>query len=286
MPRVLQPSTENDRFFDYCLHPYEPRRSSVGKLRAENILWNSFDVAQLDPLLESAVRSASQSVGRDMTVWGIKYDRRQLFWEFYFYDPKEYAPRVTVSAMRETLFPYLAMDAHVPETIPYIMFSFDLFPWTAETKCIDSLNLYLGSAHTQGTGRSYVVTGDRMELRNIYRALHPTLEIEKVLFNIRSSVFIDFTMVPLSRVLLPELFSCRQICVTKKPTTDGIYYSGVDVNQLLWFLKYFEYPSSLTAFVESHWQGFEHLFFDIGIDYAMDACGRLVMTKSSFYGTV
>lgn len=277
-------STPLDRYFDYCLQPYEPRCPPAGKLRAENVLWESLRLAGLESALAPAVRAVQARCGRDMTVFGIKHTAGQLFWELYFYDPQKEDARVTAASLIDALAPLLRFEAAPRETIPYFMFSFDLDARTADTRRVEALNLYLAAREAQA-GRSYKLTRTGLEFENIYRFLHPKLEIDKVLHGIRSSVFVDFTRVALAKVLFPELFTCRRICVAKKRTADAVYYSGIDVGQLLWFLRRFDYPATLAGYVEEHRAGFEHLLFDVGVDYRMDASGALVFGKTSFYGT-
>ena len=65
-----------------------------------------------------------------------------------------------------------------------------------------------------------------------------------------------------------------------------MYYSGIDVGQLLFFLTTFGYPAEIIAFVTAQRSALDHLRFDVGIDYTMQPDGGLVMTKSSYYCTL
>ena len=102
----LVEATAEDRYFDYCLEPYRPRRPFAGKARAESLLWHSLRVAgQLDawrPLLQAL----QAHVGRDLTVWGVKWAGPEaadaLWWELYLYDPQKESPAATVSACSRT----------------------------------------------------------------------------------------------------------------------------------------------------------------------------------------
>jgi hypothetical protein len=283
--RDLLPSTAADRFFDYCLQPYEPRSSPIGKLRAENLLWHSLDLEGLAGSLGPTITTLQQRCGRDMTVFGIKEDGSgRLFWELYFYDPKKEDARVTATSVIEALAPTLQLGPTPSEAIPYFMFSFDLDAKIAAERKVDGLNLYLAAREVQA-GRSYKLTSRSFEFENTYRFLHPKTEIDNILFGIRSSAFVDFTRNEVSKVLFPELFTCRRICIAKKRRSDAIYYSGIDVDQLLWFLRRFRYPEKVIEYTEAHRVGFSHLLFDVGIDYGADAQGRVRTGKTSFYGT-
>src|SRR5262245_46323604 len=104
--RPLVPSNENDRYFDYCLQTYDPRRSPIGKLRSESLLWNSFDVAGAPPELDASIRSIQSAAGRDMTVFGVKHMEGRLWWELYFYDADKRDPGVRANAIIEAARPH------------------------------------------------------------------------------------------------------------------------------------------------------------------------------------
>ena len=282
----LIPSSEADRYFDYCLQPYRPRRPTRGKLRAENILWKSLEVAGCRAAFEAPLKAIQAHVGRDLTVWGVKYDGTRLFWELYFYDPQKEDVAATATALTEALAPYVQVLPSVRESIPYMMVSFDLDSKTFEHGCIDTLNLYLTGTELH-EGRSYTLDAEGFELRNTYRFLSPKQEIDVLLPLLTSSVFVDYSDPRmLAQVLVPQLFACKKVCVAKKRHCDGIYFSGIDVDRLLWFLRRFEYPKPLVDFVDAYREGFEHLWFDVGIDYLQAQDGSLRFPKTSFYGTL
>lgn len=284
-PRPLAYTTDDDRFFDYCLQPYDPLRDPRGKLRSESLIWNSLDAAAAPSALDEALRTIQHTAGRDMTVVGIKHQAGRVWWELYFYDRLKEDPAVHATSIKEATAPWFHIVPDLRETIPYFMFSFDLYPDTLGSGSVDVVNLYLPYYEVQG-GRSYKLSAERLEMDNVYRFLHPKTEIREILHEIRQSVFVDYSRVPLSRVLLPELIDCQRICVAKKRFADAVYYSGIDVGQLLFFLRTFAYPDAIVGFVEEHRARLDHLRFDVGIDYVMRPDATLAMTKSSYYATL
>jgi hypothetical protein len=103
---------------------------------------------------------------------------------------------------------------------------------------------------------------------------------------LRSSAFVDYRDPrTLSRVLVPELFACKRVCVAKKRTSDAIYFSGIAIDQLLFFLRRFDYPAPLIELAAAHAADLDHLYLDCGIDLAWRE-GRLVHPKTGFYGTL
>lgn len=282
----LEPSTPNDRYFDYCLEPYRPRRPTAGRLRSENLLWHSLEVGGASEHLREPLLAVKTALGHDMTVWGVKFDGKRLWWELYFYDPRKDDASATIGNVARTLSPWIPKFPATSESIPYIMASFDISRDIVERGEVPAVNLYLHGTNVQ-EGRSYRITSSSRELDNTYRFLEAKREIDQILPLLKSSVFVDYSeSATLSKVLIPELFGCKKICVAKKRNCDAIYFSGIAVDQLLWFLLKFEYPAPLLRFVEEHSEQFEHLYFDVGIDYLMNDDREIVYLKTSYYGTL
>jgi hypothetical protein len=282
----LLESGADDRYFDYCLEPYRPRRPWRGKLRAENLLWLTLAVGGALDELRPPLLALQEVLGRDMTVWGVKWDGSRLFWEIYVYDPDKEDPNATLAGITRTLGPWLRVLPAPRETTPYTMVSFDLDETIARRGTVDEVNLYLtgGPGHA---GRSYKTRAGSFELENTYRFLDAKREVDQILPLIKASVFVDYTQrVQLSRVLIPELFACKKICVAKKRARDGVYFSGIAVEQFIFFLKRFAYPHGIVDFVTRRRESFEHLSFDVGIDYAASDDGGVIYPKTSFYGTL
>lgn len=283
----LLESGPDDRYFDYCLEPYRPRRPWRGKLRGENLFWHSLVVGGAYDALRAPVSALQDSLGRDLTVWGVKWDGSRLFWELYLYDPSKEDPNATIGAVAKVLAPWLRIVPHVRESIPYAMASFDLDAESAARGTIDAVNLYLTGESGHG-GRSYKVRAEDLELENTYRFLDAKREIEQVLPLVKASCFVEYDdLARLSKVLIPELFACKKVCIAKKRRCDAVYFSGIAVEQLLFFLRRFSYPTPLVDFVARHQARFEHLSFDVGLDYLPAPSGAGILhPKTSFYGTL
>ena len=278
-------TSDEDRYFDYCLQPYDPIRDPRGKLRSECLLWNSLDVTDAPGELDEALHAVQATAGRDMTVFGIKHHQGRMWWELYFYDRQKEDDAVRAESIIDALAPWCTFAARPRESVPYFMFSFDVFPETACKGAVDVVNLYLPYYEVQG-GRSYKLSAAGLEMDNVYRFLHPKTEIREIVHEIHQSVYVDYTRISLSDVLLPELIDCNRICVAKKRFADAIYYSGLDIGQLIFFLRRFAYPIEVLDFVESKRGELDHLRYDVGIDYLMQPDGSLVMKKSGYYGTL
>ena len=81
----------------------------------------------------------------------------------------------------------------------------------------------------------------------------------------------------------PELIDCRTVCLANKRTTNTVYYSEVNVTQLLWFLDWMDYPNDFIAFVMNHRHELDHLRYDVGVDYRVRD-GQVERIKSGVYG--
>ncbi len=71
--------------------------------------------------------------------------------------------------------------------------------------------------------------------------------------------------------------------MANKPVSDSVYFSRINVDQLIFFLKKMSYPGELVSFVEENKSNLDHLLYDVGIDYRMDG-NDLVILKSAYYG--
>jgi len=288
---AVQPASATDRYFDYCLEPYKPRRPFTGRIRGENLFLHSLVHAGCAPALAPMVEAIQASVGRDMTVWGVKFDGERLWWELYFYDPQKQDANATISALAGTIAPWLQLASSVKsalrESVPYMMVSFDVSAETVARGSIEELNFYL-TGSKEHAGRSFVLDASGWQLHNTYKFMEPKRDIDELLPLVKSSVFVDYDQDPsvLARVVIPQLFACKRVCVSKKRECDAVYYSGIDVDQLLWFLAHFRYPAPLVDFITARRTELDHLFFDVGVDYRQLADGTIVYPKTSYYGTL
>jgi calcineurin-like phosphoesterase family protein len=97
------------------------------------------------------------------------------------------------------------------------------------------------------------------------------------------SAYIDSTKTDIDQVLWPELRDCKVIVVANKQRNDAVYFSGIDVDQLIFFLKRMNYPGELVFFVEESRSKLDHLKYDVGFDYKMEGQDLMIL-KSAYYG--
>jgi hypothetical protein len=281
----LEFSCATDSALNYCLWEYERPAPAEDKFRSVNLLYHSFFWAGMNSQAHAIVDALREKLGPWRTVFGIKLIDGRLAWEFYFYDYRRRRREVSISSVLAALAPYASCRIVARETLPYFMFSLDIDDALASGRReIDLIHMYLGNPGSAvSSGVAYAVRADSTILENFYFFFDAATELHDAAKKIASSAMFDETVLPVDAVLLPELRRCKTICVANKQTHDCIYFSGIDVVQLIWFLDRHDYPLEIRAFVRDNQSQFDHLLFDAGFDYRIEN-GVLCVLKSGYYG--
>lgn len=281
----LEYATADDPALNYCLWQYVPAAPAEDKFRSVNLLWHSFEVAGLDARAGAIVEAIRDAIGPFRTVFGVKLLPQGLAWELYFYDYERQGRTVSAARVLEAIAPWVRSPVRVDENLPYFMFSIDLDARIAAGEQeLDVVHMYIGNPHSQvSSGIAYAVRERATTLENFYFFFDARTQQREAGEKISCSAYYDTGSLPLERILLPELKACQTICVANKQTHDCVYFSGIVVDQLLFFLERLRYPAALVDFVREHRGRLDHLRFDVGFDYRVEA-GRLVVLKSGYYG--
>jgi hypothetical protein len=281
----LEYTTEQDEFFDYCLWDYKPAMPYLNKLRSVNLLLHSFDFAGLGERSVDLVRTIREEMGLARTVWGVKHRGDTIGWEFYFYDYRRRARERSMTRLLEALRPSIACPIMPNELYQYFMFSVDIdADLVTGRRSLDEIHMYIGNpGSTVSSGICYSLTQEGTRLENFYFFFDAKDQLQDILSKIACSAFLGAEKVDLDRILWPELRNCRLIVVANKQRSDCIYFSRINVDQLLFFLRRMNYPKRLVDFVEEHRSKLDHLLYDVGFDYRMEG-GRLRILKSGYYG--
>jgi hypothetical protein len=278
-------ATAADPALNYCLWDYPPPAKGEDKFRSINLLLHSFDLAGLDPRGYAIVEAIRDAIGPFRTVFGVKLLGGRLAWEFYFYDYRRRQREVSMSRVLAAIRPFMPCAVTPNENLPYFMFSLDLDDaLAAGRRPLDVVHMYIGNpGSTVSSGIAYAVRPEATLLENFYFFFDAAGQRDDVAKKITNSAHFDDSRLALHEVLVPELRDCRTICVANKQTHDCIYFSGVDVGQLLWFLERLGYPAAIVAFVRDNRSELDHLLFDVGFDYRAGP-GGLEVLKSGYYG--
>jgi hypothetical protein len=144
--------------------------------------------------------------------------------------------------------------------------------------------MYVGNpGSTVSSGICYSVTNQTTRLENFYFFFDAKKELDEVMAKAVCSAYIDSTRIDINRILWPELRDCSVIVIANKQANDAVYFSRINVDQLVFFLKRMGYPRGLVSFVEENRSKLDHLLYDVGFDYRM-AGEDLVILKSGYYG--
>lgn len=278
-------SSSRDPALNYCLWEYSPTQPAEDKFRSINLLFQSFEHAGIDPRAFEIVDAIREGIGPFRTVFGVKLLGERLAWEFYFYDYERRQRRVSISRVLEAIRPLAPCRVTVSESLPYFMFSLDLdADLAAGRRDIDVVHMYVGNpGSTVSSGVAYAMREGGAKLENFYFFFDAATQLDDAAKKICNSAYFDETRFPLDTILVPELRGCKTICVANKQTHDCVYFSGVDVHQLLYFLERLRYPAPIAAFVRDHLASLDHLLFDVGFDYRMEG-DRVAVLKSGYYG--
>jgi hypothetical protein len=257
--------------YDYTHAAYNSNIPIVGKLRSSNIFYNSFtDSKKLVPLVR-------ETTGEDATIWGIKLVNHKLYYELYFYKEnmiKEYSAIDLIAGLKKYI--HIDVNSHIP--CDNFMFSVDV-----NNQISTGIHVYLATGN-DNSGVSYYFKGDNIRLENIYTFYDPKYNYTKLVRDVKESAFSDINSDNLNNVLIPELINCKNICRGRKQGCDSIYFSGINIDQFLYFLKRFDYPRAIVQFIEDRKSDLDHLQYDVGFDYTLLG-GELIINKSGYYGT-
>jgi hypothetical protein len=278
-------ATSGDPSLNYCLWPYQAPAPAEDKWRSVNLLYYTFASAGIDDRAFAIVDAIRDGIGAFNTVFGVKLAGGRLGWEFYFYDYKRRQRVNSMSRVLRAIREYMPTRIEPNENLPYFMFSLDLNDALASGAApLDVIHMYIGNPGSQvSSGIAYAVLEDSIALENFYFFFDARTQLADVAGKIGSAAVFDDTVMSVDAVLRPELRRCQTICLANKQSHDCIYFSGVDVDQLQWFLDWLQYPSAVRELVRTNRSNLDHLLFDVGFDYRM-AGDRLHVIKSGYYG--
>ena len=278
-------TTAADPSLNYCLWAYAPAAPSEDKFRSINLLLHSFEVAGLGDRAYALVDALRDAIGPFRTVFGVKWIGVRLAWEFYFYDYARTAREVSISRVLAALAPFAKSPVVPNEKLPYFMFSIDIDGELLEgRRAVDVVHMYVGNpGSTVSSGIAYALEAKGATLENFYFFFDAKTQRDEAAAKIASSAYFDASLLPMDEALVPRLRDCQTICVANKRTHDCVYFSGVDVDQLAFFLAQHDYPMAIREFVARHRGELDHLRFDVGADYRTED-DRLTWLKSGFYG--
>ncbi len=281
----LEYSTPEDLFYDFCLWEYKPLASCDNKLRSSNLLFHSFEFTGLDKRISDLCRAIREGFGVSHTVWGLKKIGDDIRWEFYFYDYRRVERERSITKLLEILRPYIRCPVEVNERLHYFMFSIDIDDALVSGKRdLDEIHMYIGNpGSTVSSGICYSLKRSTTRLENYYFFFDAVKNQKDIVIKAMTSAYLDVTVVGLDQIFWPEMRKCEVIVVANKQGNDAVYFSRINVDQLIFFMRKLGYPKELLSYVEENRSRLDHLLFDVGYDYRMEG-KELVILKSGYYG--
>jgi len=281
----MEYTTAQDLFNDFCLWSYQPQATFENKFRSINLLFNSFEFMALDKGYNDLVGAIRSGMGEFQTVWGAKKLGNDLYWELYFYDYRRRERTRSIAKLLKTISPYLKYNIPFNEDLHYFMFSIDLNASSLSgARKLDEIHMYIGNPGSSvSSGICYSLKEDGTRLENFYFFFDAKKEMEDIIAKTICSAHVDFTKIGIDYIILPELKKCKVIVIANKQANDSIYFSGINIDQLIFFLKKMGYPKTIVSFAEKNRGMLDHMLYDVGFDYRMKD-DKLIVLKSGYYG--
>jgi hypothetical protein len=281
----LEYTAAEDVFYDFCLWEYQPPTRLENKLRSSTLLFHSFEVAGLSDRVYDLIRAIRGGFGVSRTVWGVKKLGNDIRWEFYFYDYRRKERERSITRLLDIFRPFVPCDIEANENLHYFMFSVDIDDaLVSGRRDLDEIHMYIGNPGSSvSSGICYSLTKVGTRLENFYFFFDAKKEMEDIRAKAICSAHVDFTLMDIDRVLWPEMRSAKVIVVANKQGNDAVYFSRVNVDQLIFFMRRMGYQKELISFVDQKRSKLDHLLYDVGFDYRMEG-KELVILKSGLYG--
>ena len=282
---LSQRMKSGDPYFNYCHWPYEPPASGTGKLRPDILLFKAVSEMPHAAWLTKTLQTIQRGLGDFRSVYGVKRINSEWALEIYIYDYERQGRVVSVERLEQATNGLLKFPVTVDSRIPYFMFSFDLTEQAAQQNgALSCVHIYIGNPGSQvSSGIAYEFSAEGRQLENFYFFFDAQKQQKDIVDKLECSVFCDTSRLSLDELYRPELRECQTICLANKRTCDTIYFSGVNIDQLLFFLNWQQYPDDYVRFVEERHHELDHLLYDVGVDYRANS-GKLQFVKHGFYG--
>ena len=274
-----------DPFRNYCHWPYDPPASGSGKLRPSVLLYKAVNEMPHSAWVTNSLQAIQHGIGDFRSVYGIKRIADQWALEIYIYDYERQDRLVSIERLQEATDGLLRFPQIADPRLPYFMFSFDLTENAArQNGVLDVVHIYIGNPGSQvSSGIAYEFSARGRQLENFYFFFDAQKQQKEIVDKLECSVYCDTWRISLDELYRPELRDCQTICLANKRTCDTIYFSGVNIDQLLFFLNWQQYPDDYIRFVEDRHHELDHLLYDVGVDYRANG-GQIEFVKHGFYG--
>lgn len=283
----IELSRPSDPARDYCLWPYDPIEPvSENALRSSALLYHSFAVAGVSDRMIALCDVLHEQVGPFNTVWGVKHADGELSWEFYFYDYKRMERVFDTASFINSTRGLLNVTAPAGDDHPYFMFSVGIDDRNVVGAVpVDQLDLYIGNPGSAvSSGICYGLTQDGFNMRNFYFFFDAKEHFHDIRAKIVSNAHVPLKQLRIEDIMWPKMEAAKVVVVANKRFNDGLYFSRIPVDCLLYFMERLNFPEELRDYAVRNRDNLAHHLFDVGYDYLPDPNGGLRYLKGSYYG--
>jgi hypothetical protein len=282
---IYVPMPSDAKYRNYCSWEYAPLARGEGKLRPSALLYFAISRETHRDFLCDAIAEIQATHGLFDSVYGIKRVENRWKLEIYIYDYDRTQRRRSWTRLFGRDPQVLKSSIEVRESVPYFMFSFDLDEKVASNDGrVDTAHLYIGNPGSiVSSGIAYKQNASGLALENFYFFFDARSQQEEIRDKMTESVFWDVDTERIKELLLDDLKHCDTICLANKPQCDTAYFSGIDIQQLIRFCQWQQYPQSFLEFLLANKFQLDHLKYDVGVDYCWEK-GHLNCLKSGIYG--
>jgi len=298
------------KYYDIHFFEYFPVTNS-SSLPTEFLLESAINCFNFSSSIEKDIHTIKSINGCNSTLWGIKNEGNIFSIEYYFYFKKKY-PQNSIENLisifskysNESLNPnyfddnYFLISINPKEDkiegfniyfpvvdLEYPIFKVDELGFIINAaKPIEISQFYsLKNQQTQDNNTYYGIRnlGEMSVLFNVFNKLHENLfpnEKIEYLYDVFKLPYLNLSNETRNvGVHLPSGIAQKLDCI-------GLYFTALDVNQFLGFLEHHNYSNEYIEKIKKNRSRLNHIRFDIGIDIQLK-CNRLIIKKSSFYGT-
>lgn len=280
-----------DRLFDLAFAPYRPLRPTAGKDPGVSLLWAALAAAGAQERWEAPLRALQRGIGRGRTIWGARRRGGRSAWHLRL---DNHGRERLLDALRREFAPWLTIAPGVEDDGDYEILGVDLdLDRESARDEVAAVDLHRRGASPQEREIWRLDAGGRRRVAGLLIA-EAKREIAIALPQIKASRAVDLAgdRRLLGRVLIPELFACRHLHVVRRvddhagdADADALVYSGINVEQLAWFLGRFGYPEALREHVQAGRDGLDHLLFDVEVAFRQEGAA-IVYPETTFYGAL
>ncbi|HVI03780.1 MAG TPA: hypothetical protein VM869_34040, partial [Enhygromyxa sp.] len=206
-------------------------------------------------------------LGPGRASWGVTQRAGQLRWELRVLN----RGGALIDELRRTLAPWLTFAPEIQDPADYQVLAFRFDAHTLARASIDTLELHRRADQPREMAVEVLGPGTSHTPAR-YSIFETKREIDDVLARLLASRTVDLTQHRrlLGRVLIPEIFACRRLHIGPGDELDALVFSGINVEQLLWFVRRFGFPASTIALLDTQREAFEQLLFDVQLSYRFD----------------